>query len=81
MALCRRHGGAMGPQLLVLRVFSEDPTRQILLDELQDHWRYAGPVQQIAVTTRFILRATSLPDCYALSPNSPLRARSRLGAD
>jgi hypothetical protein len=31
------------------------------------------------LTTRFILRATSVPDCYALSPNSSLRTRSRLG--
>jgi len=48
LALGRPQGDAAGPQLLVLRVFSEDPTRQILLDELQDHWRYVGPVQQIA---------------------------------
>jgi hypothetical protein len=48
LALGRSQGDKAGPQLLVLRVFSEDPTRQILLDELQDHCRYVGPVQQIA---------------------------------
>jgi len=48
LALGRPQGDATGPQLLVLRVFSEDSSKQILLDELQDHWRYVGPVQQIA---------------------------------
>jgi hypothetical protein len=47
LAVGRRRSEA-GPQLLVLRVFSEDPRRQKLLDELQDHWRYLGPVQGIA---------------------------------
>jgi hypothetical protein len=35
------------PQLLVLRVFSDDARRHDLLDGLQARWRYLGPVHQI----------------------------------
>ena len=33
--------------LLVLRVFSADPTRQQLLDRIASSWRYLGPVRMI----------------------------------
>ena len=33
--------------LLVLRVFSSDPTRQRLLDQIASRWRYLGPVRMI----------------------------------
>ncbi len=33
--------------LLVLRVFSSDPTRQRLLDQIASRWRYLGPVLMI----------------------------------
>jgi hypothetical protein len=47
MALGRPQGEPTGPQLLVLRVFSEDTSKQTLLDQLQARWRYVGPVHQI----------------------------------
>jgi hypothetical protein len=47
LALGRPPGDATGPQLLVLRVFSKDTSKQTLLDELQARWRYLGPVHQI----------------------------------
>jgi hypothetical protein len=36
-----------GPQLLMLRVFSEDTRRHGLLDAVQARWRYVGAVHQI----------------------------------
>jgi len=33
--------------LLMLRVFSSDPTRQRLLDQIASRWRYLGPVRMI----------------------------------
>jgi len=33
--------------LLMLRVFSPDPTRQRLLDQIASRWRYLGPVRMI----------------------------------
>lgn len=47
LALGRPPGGAAGPQLLVLRVFSKDNRRHSLLDELQARWRFVGAVHQI----------------------------------
>jgi hypothetical protein len=47
LALGRPQGELTGPQLLVLRVFSEDTSQQKLLDQLQARWRYVGPVHQI----------------------------------
>ncbi len=47
LALGRPPAGAMGPQLLVLRVFSEDTRRHTLLDAVQARWRYVGAVHQI----------------------------------
>ncbi len=35
------------PHLLMLRVFSREEKQQDLLDQLQAHWRYIGPVSQI----------------------------------
>lgn len=47
--LARRRAPRAGPapQLLVLRVFSDDARRHDLLDGLQARWRYLGPVHQI----------------------------------
>ncbi len=36
-----------GPQLLVLRVFSQDSRRHTLPDAVQARWRYVDPVHQI----------------------------------
>jgi len=47
LALGRPSAGGPGPQLLVLRVFSEDTRRHTLLDEVQARWRYVGAVHQI----------------------------------
>ena len=47
LALGRMPGNATGPQLLVLRVFSKDTSKQNMLYELQARWRYLGPVHQI----------------------------------
>ncbi|MES2717343.1 MAG: hypothetical protein V4795_16360 [Pseudomonadota bacterium] len=47
LALGRPPAGDHGPQLLVLRVFSEDSRRHGLLDAVQARWRYVGAVHQI----------------------------------
>jgi hypothetical protein len=42
------HRPAVDPTcLLMLRVFSSDPTRQHLLDQIASRWRYIGPVRMI----------------------------------
>ncbi len=47
LALGRPPADRQGPQLLVLRVFSEDSRRHGLLDGVQARWRYVGAVHQI----------------------------------
>jgi hypothetical protein len=47
LALGRPPAEHGGPQLLVLRVFSEDSRRHGLLDAVQARWRYVGAVHQI----------------------------------
>lgn len=43
----RGRGSGPGPQLLVLRVFSTDQRKHVLLDAVQARWRFLGPVHQI----------------------------------
>ena len=47
LALGRHREGAIGPQLLVLRVFVRDRRKNALLDRVQSRWRYLGAVHQI----------------------------------
>jgi hypothetical protein len=47
LVLWRQPAPMAARSLLVLRVFSRDGRAERMLDALQSHWRYAGPVLQI----------------------------------
>lgn len=70
---------AVAPRLLVLRVFSDNPSTDDFIDAVQTRWRYAGPVLQIAgpdlaklnVNPRSFLSFVSMSTHELFLPESP----------
>jgi len=84
---------AVAPQLLILRVFAQKSRQHALLDQIQQRWRYLGPVHEIGGPDLVALNvdlhecsmflAGRLHELFLPEATSAeqLRSRLRIGAD